>query len=123
MLNKNKQIVYYIKHLAIRPRIKIQSDSGKSDYLRKMQLSIADTKIIRRYFEKRPVRRVYIFGSYARATAVQATSDIDILVELDHREPIGMKFFGYQVDLEELLKKKVDLVTTEGMTKYIRIED
>ena len=47
-----------------------------------------------------------MFGSYARHEAIQ-NSDIDILVELDHRKPIGMKFFTYQLELEDLLKKRL----------------
>ena len=47
-------------------------------------------------------------------------SDIDILVELDHSQPIGMKFCLYQSDLEELLRKKVDLVTTEGVSRHVK---
>jgi len=45
-------------------------------------------------------------------TATQSHSDIEILVELDHTQPIGMKFFAYQPELEELLKIKIDLVST-----------
>ncbi len=47
-------------------------------------------------------------------------SDLDILVELDHSRPIGMKFFGYQVELEDLLKLKIDLVSAEGLSKYVK---
>ena len=47
-------------------------------------------------------------------------SDLDILVELDHSQPIGMKFFIFQSDLEELLHKKVDIVTTEGISRHIK---
>jgi len=43
---------------------------------------------------------------------------LDILVELDYSEPIGMQFFGYQEDLEKLLNRKIDLVTSDGLSKY-----
>ncbi|MEJ0057372.1 MAG: nucleotidyltransferase domain-containing protein [Bacteroidota bacterium] len=68
----------------------------------------------------RPIRRAYVFGSYARKTAIRERSDLDILVELDHSKPIGLKFFTYQTELEELLKKKVDLVSTEGLSIHIK---
>jgi uncharacterized protein len=45
-------------------------------------------------------------------------SDIDILVELDHSTPIGMRFFTYRDELQHLLKKKVDIVSDEGISKY-----
>lgn len=85
-----------------------------------MELSAAEKKILRRYFMNRPVRRAYIFGSYARKSAVRKRSDIDLLVELDYSQPIGMRFFGYQAELEQLLKKKVDLVSAGGLSKHVK---
>jgi uncharacterized protein len=84
-----------------------------------MQLSIKDQLLLQQFFAGIPVKRAYLFGSMARGEA-DLKSDIDILVELDHTEPIGMKFFMYQSDLEELLHKKVDLVTTEGLSHHIK---
>lgn len=84
-----------------------------------MKLSTADRVLLQRYFAGIPVKKAYLFGSIARNEA-NTESDIDILVELDHSEPIGMKFFIYQSDLEELLHKKVDLVTTEGLSRHVK---
>ena len=84
-----------------------------------MNLSVADKLILQNYFSGIPVKRAYLFGSMARSEA-SAESDIDILVELDHTKPIGMKFFVYQSDLEELLHKKVDLVTSEGLSVHVK---
>lgn len=84
-----------------------------------MALSINDTNIIRNYLAGKPVKRAYLFGSYARNTAVKGTSDIDILLELDYSKPIGMKFFSFQRELEELLHNKVDVVTSDGISKYV----
>ena len=84
-----------------------------------MELSTNDKKLLRRFFAARPIRKAYLFGSYARKKAL-GKSDIDILVELDHSEPIGMKFFSYQVELEALLKKKIDLVSSEGLSFHVR---
>lgn len=84
-----------------------------------MNLSTANTKLLRQFFLDKPVKRAYLFGSSARNEAV-AGSDIDILVELDHSEPIGMKFFLYQMELEELLKTKVDMISAEGLSKYVK---
>ena len=85
-----------------------------------MELSASEKKLIGRYFAKRPIRRAYVFGSYARKTATHKKSDIDILVELDYTQSIGMKFFGFQLELEQLLKKKVDLVSAEGLSRHIK---
>lgn len=84
-----------------------------------MNLSIADKLILQHYFAGIPVKKAYLFGSMARNEA-SAESDIDILVELDHSKPIGMKFFLYQSDLEDLLHKKVDLVTSEGLSVHVK---
>lgn len=84
-----------------------------------MNLSNDEILILKQFFSGIPVRKAFLFGSSARDEA-GIDSDIDILVELDHRIPIGMKFFSYQPELEELLKKKVDLVTSEGLSKYIK---
>jgi predicted nucleotidyltransferase len=84
-----------------------------------MDLSIADKLLLQQYFTGIPVKKAYLFGSRARNEA-NLQSDIDILVELDHSRPIGMKFFTYQTDLEELLHKKVDLITTEGLSSHVK---
>jgi predicted nucleotidyltransferase len=31
-----------------------------------------------------------------------------------------MKFFSYQRELEDMLHKKVDVVTSDGLSKYVR---
>lgn len=84
-----------------------------------MNLTNSEKHILQQFFAVRPVKKAYLFGSSARDEA-DMHSDIDILVELDHRDPIGMKFFSYQPELEQLLKKKVDLVTSEGLSKYVK---
>ena len=68
-----------------------------------MQKTIAD------YFKTQPVLKAWLFGSFARGEETPR-SDVDILVLLDHSEPIGLQFFGMWNDLERLLDRKVDLV-------------
>jgi len=84
-----------------------------------MILSEEHIDYIKAFFSSRPVKKAYIFGSYSRDEADE-NSDLDILVELDHTTPIGMKFFSYQDELEQILNKKVDLVTYEGLSKYLK---
>ncbi len=84
-----------------------------------MNLSISDRLLLQRFFADRPIKKAYVFGSYAR-NENNAKSDIDILVELDHRLPIGMKFFTYEAELEELLNAKVDLVSSEGLSRHVK---
>ncbi len=75
-------------------------------------------KIISDYLHTQPVKKAYLFGSYARGEQDEV-SDIDLMVELDDR--VGLyKFVGIQLKLEELLSKKVDLITTEGISPRLK---
>ncbi len=68
------------------------------------------TKTIADYFKTQPVLKAWLFGSYSRGEQTK-DSDVDIIVLLDKSRPIGLKFFGMWSDLEELLGRKVDLVS------------
>jgi uncharacterized protein len=70
-----------------------------------MNLSFADKLLLQQFFTGQPVKKAYLFGSYARNEA-NVTSDIDILVELDYSKHIGLGFVQMQLDLEKLLQKK-----------------
>ncbi|SFT74684.1 hypothetical protein SAMN04489724_1990 [Algoriphagus locisalis] len=74
---------------------------------------------IKKYFETKPVLKAYLFGSYVRNQA-NHQSDIDILVDLDYSQRIGLQFIQMKFDLERLLNSKVDLVSSNGLSKYIR---
>jgi uncharacterized protein len=84
-----------------------------------MNLSAHNRLMLQQFFAGKPVKRAYVFGSYAR-NEEDKSSDIDLLVELDHSQPIGMRFFVYQTELENLLQMKVDLVSNDGLSKYIK---
>ena len=84
-----------------------------------MKLSAGDKLLLQQFFIGRPIKKAYLFGSYARNEATK-DSDLDILVELDHTQPIGMKFFTYQFELEDILHRKVDLVSDEGLSRHVK---
>lgn len=84
-----------------------------------MKLSDKHIKELHIYFSSRPIKRAFLFGSYARNEA-DTKSDVDILVELDHSQPIGMKFFEFQEDLKKLLNLEVDLVSENGVSKHLK---
>src|SRR5580700_6972610 len=84
-----------------------------------MALSLQESILLQKYFRDKPVKRAYLFGSYARDTQIKGVSDIDILLELDYSKPIGMKFFSFQRELQDLLHSKVDVVTSDGVSKYV----
>ncbi|MCW5922105.1 MAG: nucleotidyltransferase family protein [Saprospiraceae bacterium] len=84
-----------------------------------MRLSKQKLKAIAAYFQDKPVLKAYLFGSYARGEA-NRKSDIDILVELDYTQKIGLAFFGMEAELEKLLGRKVDLLTSESLSPYVK---
>ncbi len=84
-----------------------------------MKLDKSKITLIRKYFEGKPVRKAYVFGSYASGDAT-SSSDLDILVELDYRYKIGLEFVQMKLDLEEILQKDVDLVSTNGLSPRLR---
>ncbi len=84
-----------------------------------MNLDQKKIAVIKEYFRTRPVLKAYLFGSFARGQA-DNTSDIDILVDLDYSQRIGLGFVQMQLELEKLLKTKVDLVSSNGLSKYIK---
>ena len=66
---------------------------------------------------KNKIKRAGIFGSYARGEA-KKNSDIDILVK--PTKNMGFKFAGLEIQLTKKLKKKVDLVSYNGLSPYLK---
>jgi len=67
---------------------------------------------------KHGARNARLFGSVSRDEE-ESKSDIDILVDLDSDRSL-MDLGGLVMDLEDLLGRKVDLVTEQGLHWYIR---
>jgi predicted nucleotidyltransferase len=73
-------------------------------------------EICRRY----RVQELSVFGSAARGT-MRPDSDIDLLVEfLPEAAPGLLDHAGLMLDLSELLDRKVDLVSKDGLKPLIR---
>jgi predicted nucleotidyltransferase len=84
-----------------------------------MQLSANDIQIVKDYFSGQPVIKAYVFGSFSRNEA-DKDSDIDILVDLDYSKHIGLGFVTMQSELQYKLHKKVDLISSKAVSKYIK---
>jgi predicted nucleotidyltransferase len=84
-----------------------------------MQLSANDIQIVKDYFSGQPVIKAYLFGSYSRGEA-DNNSDVDILVDLDYSKHIGLGFVTMQSELQQKLKKKIDLISSKALSKYIK---
>lgn len=66
------------------------------------------------------IRKVFLFGSYAKGTANE-NSDIDLLIEKG--KPMSLlKLSGMRQECEDALKLSVDLVTTTGIENEFRNE-
>ena len=65
--------------------------------------------------------RCAVFGSFARDQAINPESDVDLLVTF---EPGRKDFDAYLLlvdHLETLLARRVDLVTTEGLSRHLAV--
>ena len=84
-----------------------------------MLLNSQQIATLQAFFDSQPVLRAWLFGSYSRGDA-QPDSDIDLLVELDYTQPIGLEFIQMKIDIQQLLNQKIDLVSINGLSKYIK---
>lgn len=73
-------------------------------------------EVCRRY----DVQELFVFGSAARGDH-EAGSDIDILVDFKPGARIGLvKFASLNEELQDLLGRRVDLVTKTGLKPRVR---
>ena len=81
----------------------------------KMDTNVAD--IIKDYFRSQPVDKAWVFGSFSRGEE-QADSDVDIMIALIPGTRLGLKFFAMNLELEQLLKRPVDLVIAGALLPF-----
>jgi len=84
-----------------------------------VKLSKKNIERIKAYLKDKPVVKAYLFGSYLRGDAKKG-SDIDLLVALDYSQKIGLEFIKMKIELEDLLKNEVDLVSANGVSKHVK---
>jgi hypothetical protein len=84
----------------------------------RLGLSNEEIDIIERVAKKHGAHHVRVFGSVARGEA-GPQSDIDLLVD---KGPETTPWFpaGLILELEEALGRKVDVLTTKGLSPYLR---
>ena len=63
------------------------------------------------------VKEIGLFGSFSDNSNTEE-SDIDILIELE--KPIGWKFFTLEIYLENIFKRKIDLVTKNALKDQLK---
>ncbi len=78
--------------------------------------------LIRQFCRKHHIRKLSVFGSYLRED-FGPESDIDFLVEFEPEHIPGLiGFAGMEIELSEILGRKVDLRTAQDLSRYFRDE-
>ena len=78
------------------------------------------SKQIADFCEKNHIRRLAFYGSVLRSD-LRPDSDVDVLVEFDPEQPIGlMEVAGIEIELSEIIGRKIDLRTPEDLSRYFR---
>ncbi len=80
-----------------------------------VHLKVEIVKVLRKYH----VNKAGIFGSYARGT-MNKSSDVDIIIK--PVKNMGFAFAGLELELSQKLKRKVDLVSYDGLSPYLKDE-
>jgi hypothetical protein len=64
------------------------------------------------------VIKIGVFGSFARDTANEE-SDVDFFIEFKPESKTLKNFLGLKYYLEELLQRKIEIVTPQSLNKFI----
>ena len=77
-----------------------------------MKLSDIQINQIKTFFKDKPVKKVYLFGSYARGEADE-NSDVDLLIDWDYTKHIGLNYVFWKEEIKKLLNKEIDFVSVD----------
>jgi hypothetical protein len=81
-----------------------------------------DERTLAQLCERHHIRRLSLFGSQLKRTA-RADSDIDLLVELEpDAHPTLLDMAQIEIELTDMLGRKVDLRTAGDLSRYFRDE-
>jgi len=113
-----KQRVYLGRDLP-KKKLVLKENAADNQLINRKKSNILDKIIpkIKKILKKNKVKKAGIFGSYALGEQ-KKESDIDILIEPP--KGIGFGFVRIQFELENELKKKVDLVSYNGLSQYLK---
>ena len=101
----------FIKEKEADKKFELTSKNKKENPIEKIKPQII--KILK----KNKIKKAGIFGSYARGKP-KKNSDIDILIE--PAKGMGLEFIGVKLELEDKLRRKVDLVTYKGIHPLLK---
>jgi predicted nucleotidyltransferase len=81
-----------------------------------------DETTLARFCQSHHIRRLSLFGSQLKGTA-GPESDIDLLAEFDPQHtPTLFGIAGMEIELTEMLGRKVDLRTAGDLSRFFRDE-
>ena len=83
-----------------------------------MYLSSTQINQIKTFFTDKPVKKIYLFGSYARGEADE-NSDVDLLIDWDYSKHIGLNYGVWLEEIKGVLKKDVDFVSVKWVSPLI----
>lgn len=85
-----------------------------------MTTHVADiSKTVTPVLKKYGVKRASVYGSVARGEE-RPDSDVDLLVDLSGSEMGMFAYMRFIDEMEAALKRKVDVITNESMSPYMR---
>jgi len=78
-----------------------------------------DREKLAEFCRRNHIRKLALFGSVLREN-FRPDSDVDVLVEFEPGHVPGLRFFGLEKELSEILGRKVDLNTPSFLSPYFR---
>jgi len=85
-----------------------------------LRIRIPQEEIVK-FCLRNKICRLALFGSVLRDDFTPE-SDVDVLVEFEPGERVGLRFFALEHELSELFGRKVDLNTPGFLSKHFREE-
>ncbi len=93
---------------------------GTMDAMSRARIDIP-RDIVAEFCRRNRIRRLALFGSVLRDD-FRPDSDVDVLVEFEPDARVGLRFFALELELSEILGRKVDLNTPGFLSDYFRDE-
>src|SRR4030042_251413 len=79
-------------------------------------------KEIEKFCKKHHIKKLSLFGSALRDD-FSPESDVDVLVEFEPGQVVGFfRLSGIEIELSNIIKRKVDLRTPAELSRYFRQE-
>ncbi len=82
------------------------------------RISVDQAKI-EDFCRRHHIRKLSLFGSVLRDD-FRPDSDVDVLVEFESGHVPGLAFFAMEMELSDILGRKVDLNTPQFVSRYFR---